>query len=137
MNQTGGILQVRSGGNLRLTNAATATGKYNLKGGLLDAGAATISKGTGNGTFNFTGGTLRVAAIAADMLDLTQDAKDTPSTLDVTGNSTTINVNYTAADSSGVSLAVVRVGAGQSLSMAAGKVLHLRQSSFAARSWRR
>lgn len=129
VNQTGGILHLRSGGTLKLTNAATATGAYNLKGGLLDAAAATIAKGSGNGTFNFTGGTLRVATVAADMLDITQDAKDAPSTLDVTGNSTTINVNYTAAVSSGANVATVNVGSGKSLSLAGGKALNFGNQS--------
>ncbi len=122
-NQTGGALHIRSGGALYLTNAATASGTYNLKGGLLDASSGTITKGAGNGTLNVTGGTLRVATIAADMLDITQDAKDAASTLDVTSNSSTVNVNYTAAVSAGPNIATINVGSGQSLSMASGKSL--------------
>ncbi|HEV3417860.1 MAG TPA: hypothetical protein VG056_13625 [Pirellulales bacterium] len=123
VNQTGGALHVRSGGKLNLTNAAGATGIYNLKGGTLDAGGSTIANGPGNGALVFTGGILKVGTIAADMFDVTQDATDGPSTLDVTGNSTTINVNYTAAVSSGASTATVNIGAGRTLTMATGKSL--------------
>ena len=123
VNQTGGTLQVRSGGTLHLTNSATAVGVYHLKGGTLDAGGATIVRGPGNGLLSFTGGTLKAATIAADMFDVIQDATDAASTLDATGNSTTINVNYTAAVSSGANVATINVGAGQSLTMAAGKAL--------------
>jgi fibronectin-binding autotransporter adhesin len=123
VNQTGGTLQVRSGGTLHLTNSATAVGVYHLKGGTLDAGGATIARGPGNGQLSFTGGNLKAATIAADMFDVIQDATDAASTLDATGNSTTINVNYTAAVSSGANVATINVGAGQSITMAAGKAL--------------
>jgi hypothetical protein len=123
VNQTGGTLRVRSAGHLYLTNSATASGIYNLKGGTLDAGAATISKGPGNGFLIVTGGTLKAGTIASDMNDLTQDASDGNSTLDVTGNDMTINVNYTAAVSSGTNTATINVGAGHTLTMAAGKTL--------------
>ncbi|HEV2972302.1 MAG TPA: hypothetical protein VGY55_20170 [Pirellulales bacterium] len=123
VNQTGGTLHVRSGGRLNLTNAASASGIFNLKGGTLDAGAATIANGPGNGVLVFTGGTLRVGTIAADMFDVTQDATSGPSTLDVTASSTTINVNYSAAVSSAGNTATVNVGAGRILTMATGKSL--------------
>jgi fibronectin-binding autotransporter adhesin len=123
VNQTGGTLQVRSGGTLHLTNSATAVGVYHLKGGTLDAGGSTIARGPGNGLLSFTGGTLKAATIAADMFDVIQDAIDAASTLDATANSTTINVNDTAAVSSGANVATINVGAGQSLTMAAGKAL--------------
>ena len=123
VNQTGGLLQVRTGGTLHLTNSASAVGVYNLKGGILDAGGATIAGGPGSGLFSFSGGTLRAGVIAADMLDIVQDATDSPSTLDVTANSTTINVNYIAAVSSGTNIATIDVGTGQTLTMAAGKAL--------------
>jgi hypothetical protein len=123
VNQTGGLLQIRSGGTLHLTNSASAVAVYKLKGGTLDAGGGTISRGTGNGLFSFTGGTLKAATIAADMLDIVQDATDASSTLDATANSTTVNVNYTAAVSSGTNVATINVGAGQSLTTAAGKAL--------------
>jgi autotransporter-associated beta strand protein len=129
VNQTGGLLQVRTAGTLHLTNSATALGVYNLKGGTLDAGGGTIARGPGNGLLSFTGGTLKAATIAADMLDIVQDATDAPSTLDATGNSTTVNVNYTAAVSSGTNVATINVGAGQSLTMAAGKALILGNQS--------
>ncbi len=123
VNQTGGLLQVRTGGTLHLTNSANAVGVYNLKGGTLDAGGATIARGPGSGLFSFTGGTLKAATIAPDMFDLVQDATSSPSTLDVTANSTAINLNYTAAVASGANVATVNVGSGLTLSMAAGKAL--------------
>src|SRR5262249_39486221 len=94
--QTGGTANIAEGLDIQ---GDTGTGVYNLKGGALNVVAGTsiaaglIYSGGATGTFNFTGGTLKVLAyITAG--NLTQNATDSASTLDVTGNDTTIFAGY-------------------------------------------
>jgi arabinan endo-1,5-alpha-L-arabinosidase len=56
----GGNGAVNVAGPLRLASLATAVGAVNLNGGVLTA--AQVTKGSGSGTFNFNGGTLRASA---------------------------------------------------------------------------
>ncbi|MEI8376756.1 MAG: hypothetical protein WCJ35_28410 [Planctomycetota bacterium] len=132
-NQIGGAVNLT--GNLKLGFPATGTsgGVYNtsnaywnLKGGLLNVGLGTISRDTtatpGTRLFNFTGGTLKARTIDASVGDLTQSATDNPSLLDVTGNNTTINGNYSLLGNATYA-ATVNVGSLQTLTMGVNKVL--------------
>ena len=74
--------------------------------------------------FNFTGGVFQVLNIDRSMTDITQTAASGPSLLDVTGNSTAINVNYTLTGN-GTNAATVNVGSGQTLTMGNGVTLTL------------
>ena len=71
--------------------------------------------------FNFTGGVLKVATVDTSMSSITQTAASGPSLLDVTGNNTTLGVNYTLTGN-GTNAATVNVAAGHKLTMANGGV---------------
>jgi PEP-CTERM motif len=104
MTMTGGVTHVGAtsldGGDMIIAYTAGSTGTVNLQGGTLDVshGSGVIGAGLGTASFNFTGGTLRVASYndpiaGGDLGGLTQNGAT--SLLDVTANDTTITGNYT------------------------------------------
>ena len=60
LTQTGGTVIIN--GNLGMANVATATGRYDLGGGVLNMTGGNINRGPGTATFNFTGGRLQDVA---------------------------------------------------------------------------
>ena len=133
INQSGGLLLV--GGPMDLFRPYSGTGlessSFNLSGGTLNVSAGTMYTGSyppsgiptyaSHVAFNFTGGVLKVLAIDGSMPDITQTATSGASLLDVTGNNTTIGVDYTAA--SAANTATISVSNGYALTMAANTTL--------------
>ena len=141
-NQTGGLVQLSSLDMFRGSAGQAGQFNYNLSAGTLALttnnwplpgtlwtgnltgsntapGVFTISNS--NAQFNFTGGVFQVLTIDRSMTDILQLATSASSLLDVTGNNTAINVNYSASSSS--NLATIDVGSGHSLTMGASSTL--------------
>ena len=138
MNQTGGLVQTPRLDLFCAIGGTLGTNAYNLSGGTLDVTYDTAGGGGRLGTgemghggvntsypglanFNFTGGSLKVLSIDASMPSLVQSATSGNSLLDVTGNSTIISVNYTAASASNT--ATISIGSGYSLTMSNNSTL--------------
>lgn len=77
-NQNGGLVEFTGNGNNRIAfanAAATASGTYNLNGGVLWTKQVTqVNFGSPGGTFNFNGGTLRPTASSTTFFQAVQSA---------------------------------------------------------------
>jgi hypothetical protein len=112
-------------GLIAIGDDAGGSGTYELKGGVLDVAAGDVGAifaGPGTASFDFTGGTLKVKIFnptGAPFLSgsgfiqggLTQNNTDGASTLDVTGNDTSISGDYNLLGG------MVDIGASQELSV--------------------
>ncbi len=98
---------VQSSGTVTASNVwiaalAGAAGRYELRGGTLDASAGHIVLGGGNGSFSFTGGELKVGIFAGD---LTNDG-GVLEPHDSIDRTTHINGSYTQSDTGSIGIEI-------------------------------
>jgi autotransporter-associated beta strand protein len=90
MSQSGGTNSIGSGGRLILGYAIGSTGSYNLNGGMLVVGSV-VAVGSGAGSFNFTGGTLRAGTATNISAPISLGPGGSGAVFDTGGNSISIS----------------------------------------------